>query len=163
MNSGKPMAVLDTDVVSYMIKGLAIGAEYLALLRGYKLSMAFVTAAELQFGAERGGWGTRRRLRMDMFLQDLLVLPYADGMEHLYAKVMAERQRAGRRLEKADGWIATTAIYYDLPLAVHDGDFLGTPGLRIITVSPEVRVAQMKWPVAHGRPLNLNASCRCGV
>ena len=84
-------------------------------------------------------------------------------MDRLYAKVMSDRERAGKRMEKADGWIATTAIYYDLPLATHDGDFLGTRGLRIITASAEVRAAHLQLPIVNRRPLNLSASCRCGL
>jgi len=84
-------------------------------------------------------------------------------MDHVYAKVMVERERAGKRLESSDGWIATTAIYYDLPLAAHDGDFVGTAGLRLITASAEVRAARLRLPAVRGRPLNLDASCRCGV
>ena len=77
---------------------------------------------------------------------------------------LLERERMGKRLEKADGWIATTAIYYDVPLITHDRDFVGTRGLRIITLSEEVRAAQLRLPrVASSRPLSLDASCRCGV
>jgi predicted nucleic acid-binding protein len=163
MNSERPVALLDTDVASYMFKSVPMGWEYTTLLRGYQLGVSFITVAELWFGAGKNGWGARLRRKLEFFLQDGLILPHKPGMEHVYAKVMLDRERAGRRLETADGWIATTAIYYDVPLAVHDSDFLDTPGLRIITASAEVRAAQLRLPVISGRPLNLNASCRCGV
>jgi predicted nucleic acid-binding protein len=163
MNNSKPVALLDTDVASYMFKSAPIAWEYAALLRGYRLAISFITAAELWFGAEKDRWGMRRRLRLQRFLQEGSILPFDEGMEHVYAKLMAARERAGRRMEEADGWIAATAIHYDLPLAVHDSDFLGTSGLRIITASPEVRAAQLTMPVSHSRPLDLNASCRCGL
>lgn len=80
------------------------------------------------------------------------------------SRVMLERERMGRRLEKADGWIATTAIYYDVPLITHDRDFVGTPGLRIITASEDMRAAQLRLPPVLGRyPLSLDNSCRCSM
>jgi len=37
-------------------------------------------------------------------------------------------------LETADAWIAATALLYDAPLITHDaGDYLGVPGLKLIT------------------------------
>jgi hypothetical protein len=84
-------------------------------------------------------------------------------MERLYAQVMVDRERMGKRLEKADGWIATTAIYHDVPLVTHDGDFVGTRGLRIITASAEARAAQLRLPVVRRRPLNLDSRCQCGL
>jgi tRNA(fMet)-specific endonuclease VapC len=163
MSNTRPIALLDTDVASYMFKGLPIAWEYLALLRGYDLAISLITAAELWFGAEKQGWGARRRLQLGRFLQESPILPLQEGMEHVYAKVMAHRERVGKRMEKADGWIATTAIYHGLPLAVHDSDFLGTPGLRIITASAEMRAAQAHLPIVSGRPLDLNARCRCSL
>ena len=163
MNSVKPVAVLDTDVASYVMKGVPIAWEYLTLLHGYQPGIAFITAAELRFGAERRDWGTRRRLRLDLFLQECLILPHEEGMARVYANVMANRERVGRRLEKADGWIATTAIYHKVPLVTHDSDFVGTPGLRIITASTEARAAQLRLPVVGQRPLNLDMRCQCGL
>ena len=84
-------------------------------------------------------------------------------MERLYARVMIDRERAGKRLEMTDGWIATTAIYYEVPLVTHDSDFVGTPGLRIITASKEARDAQLRLPVVGRRPLNLDMHCQCGL
>ena len=163
MSGTKRIALLDTDVASYILKGVPIAWEYLALLRGYRPSVAFITAAELLFGAERRGWGTRWRLRLDLFLAECSILPFEEGMERLYAQVMVDRERIGKRLEKADGWIATTAIHHDVPLITHDSDFVGTRGLRIITASKEARAAQLRLPVVSRRPLNLRASCQCGL
>jgi predicted nucleic acid-binding protein len=45
-------------------------------------------------------------------------------------------QAAGRRIECADAWIAATALLYDAPLVTHNrDDYLGVPGLRIISRS----------------------------
>ncbi|MEJ1966651.1 MAG: PIN domain-containing protein [Gammaproteobacteria bacterium] len=99
--------------------------------------------------------------RLFLFLAGCPIIPFHEGMGRLYAQVMLDRERMGKRLEKADGWIATTAIYYGLPLVTHDRDFVGTRGLRLITASEEARAAQLRLPPAGGRPLNLDMRCQC--
>ena len=47
---------------------------------------------------------------------------------------MVAARRAGRCLETADAWVAATATLYDTPLITHNAnDYLGVPGLRLIT------------------------------
>jgi predicted nucleic acid-binding protein len=49
-------------------------------------------------------------------------------------EVMVTARRTGRRLETADAWIAATAALYDAALISHNGnDYLGVPGLKLIT------------------------------
>lgn len=51
-----------------------------------------------------------------------------------WAEVMVAARRAGRRLETADAWIAATAALDSAPLITHNGnDYLGVPGLKVIT------------------------------
>lgn len=163
MSDSRPIAVVDTDVVSYLLKGVPIAWEYLTLLRDYRASVSFITVAELQFGAERRGWKLRRRDQLDRALAEYQVLPFKEGMERVYAQLMTERQRIGRPMEKSDAWIAATALYHKAPLVTHDGNFAATPGLRVITASKEARAAQLQVPVVGQRPLNLGMRCQCSM
>ena len=44
---------------------------------------------------------------------------------------------ANWRPKRTDGWIAATAVLYDAPLITHNAnDYLGVPGLRVITETP---------------------------
>ena len=63
MSSGRRIAIIDTNIASYLLRGAAVGWEYLRLLHGYQVRVAFVTAAELRFGAERRDLGPRRVAR----------------------------------------------------------------------------------------------------
>jgi predicted nucleic acid-binding protein len=163
MSNPKPIAVVDTDVASYLLKGLPIGFEYCRLLQGYQTSMAFITAGELLFGAARRTLGRRRLLHLDLFLTECPIIPFKVGMERVYAQLMTDRQRIGKPMEKADAWIATVAIYHNVPLVTHDANFAATPGLQIITASKEARAAQVRLPAAGRRPLNLDMRCQCSV
>jgi predicted nucleic acid-binding protein len=157
MSDAEPLALIDTDVVSNMIKSTAVGLEYLRLSHGYRLAIAFVTAGELRFGE-------RRLLYLEKFLLECPILQFEQGMDHVYARVRFERERMGKRLEMSDAWIAATAIHHGVPLLTHDRDFVGTPGLKIIAASEEVRATQLRLPPpVSGRPLSMDASCRCGM
>jgi predicted nucleic acid-binding protein len=48
------------------------------------------------------------------------------------ANLRVEREKAGRRLNTADAWIAATAIRLSCPLASDDGNFVDIPRLRLI-------------------------------
>jgi predicted nucleic acid-binding protein len=47
---------------------------------------------------------------------------------------MVAAQAVGRRIECADAWIAATASIYGVPLVAHNqSDYLGVPGLTLIS------------------------------
>jgi predicted nucleic acid-binding protein len=166
MAGGKGVALLDTDVASFMLKKLPLGAEYTDLVRGYDLRLSFATATELHFWANRNKLGPRRRLHLDLFLTWCPVVPYGVGMEQLFAKVMYERERIGKPMgyADADAWTATTALFHGLPLATHDTDFLDTRGLRVITASAKVRANHLLLDAAQARPpMLLDMRCRCSL
>jgi predicted nucleic acid-binding protein len=164
MKGSKGIAILDTDVASFMLKGLPLGVEYRALTRGYDLRLSFATAAELRILANRNRLGARRRLYLDLFLVECAVLPVCAGMERLFAQVVDERKSIGRPLEFADALTATTALFHGIPLVTHDADFVGTRGLRIITASAEVRANQMLLDAVRAQPpMLLDMRCRCSL
>jgi len=164
MTGGKGIAILDTDVASFMLKGLPLGIEYAELVCDYDLRLSFATAAELRFWANRNRLGPRRRLHLDLFLSECPVVPFSTGMEQLFARVMHERESIGKRMEHSDAWTATTALFHGVPLVTHDTDFHHTRGLRLITASAKVRANQMLLDAAQARrPMLLDMRCRCSL
>ena len=155
--------IADTNIVSYAMKQFSIAQDYRQLLIGYEVHISFVTAAELHYWAKKDRWGVPRYLQLKRFLDQCPVVPFSRGMEEVFAEVMAERQRIGRRIERADAWIATTALYYDVPLVTNDEDFVHTRNLRIITTSATVRTARAELPVVMRPELSLNMRCECSL
>lgn len=133
MNQGRIIA--DTNVVSYLMKGTEIGKRYRPHLAGKIVGIVFVTVAEMYYGAERNGWGEKRRQQLEEHLKNFVVLPYNNEIAQVYARVVVERERQGRPLDWPDAWIAATAIWHRTPLVTHDGDFAGIAGLQLITES----------------------------
>lgn len=130
MDGGRVIA--DTNVVSYLMKGAQLGQRFKPHLAGKIVGIAFVTVAEMHYGAERANWGEKRRRELEEHLKNFVVLPYSNDIAKVYARVVVERERAGRPISWPDAWIAATAIWHDIPLVTHDGDFAGVSGLKLI-------------------------------
>jgi tRNA(fMet)-specific endonuclease VapC len=129
VNEGRIIA--DTNVVSYLMKGTELGQRYKRHLAGKIVGIVFVTVAEMHYGAEKNGWGEKRRLQLEEHLKNFVVLPYNNEIAKVYARIVVERERIGRRIDWPDAWIAATALWHRIPLVSHDGDFADIIGLVI--------------------------------
>jgi predicted nucleic acid-binding protein len=100
--------------------------------------ISFQTVAEMRLGALNRSWGSVRRELLEAFLRSLLIVEYTDELASLWAGVMYESKRAGRRLEAGDGWIAATALLLNVPLLTHDRDFanLSVPSVAVVCHAP---------------------------
>jgi tRNA(fMet)-specific endonuclease VapC len=127
--------LLDTNIVSYLRKGHALGARYLPHLRGHTLAVSFRTVAELYEWSVYAGWGTGRFARLEMTLRNYLVIPSTPDLCRRWAEVRFERR--SRPIGVADAWIAATALLAGCGLVTHDAsDFHGITGLTLITEAP---------------------------
>ncbi len=55
MNNGT--VILDTNIVSYLMKGGSLAEAYAPHVQGRLLAIAFITVGEMYFGAEYKNWG----------------------------------------------------------------------------------------------------------
>jgi predicted nucleic acid-binding protein len=164
MRSSKGIAILDTNVASFVLKGLPLAAEYRTLVRGFDLHLSFVTAAELRVWANRNRLGARRQLYLDVFLAELTIMPYCAGMDRTFAELVRKRESIGKPIAFPDAWIAATALFHGVPLVTHDANFAHTQGLRIITASDEVRANQRLLDTARVQlPMLPGMHCHCSV
>ena len=129
--------VVDTDVASFLFKNDTRASAYLRHLRNRQWLMSFMTEAELEQWSLLANWRPKRNEWLRVFLGRFVIVPSSRDLVLKWAGVMVAARRAGRRLESADGWIAATAVLYDAPLITHNAsDYLGVPGLRVITETP---------------------------
>ena len=127
-------ALLDTNIVSCIMKGDELGRIYGRRLKGKTTWIAFVTAGEMYFGAEKRKWGLKKRRRLQLILDGFALIPYDQEIALRYGSVRAEREAQGKPIGFADAWIAACALCYDIPLATHNRrDFEHIPGLDLIT------------------------------
>ena len=132
MADGSSLIVVDTSVVSLLIRRDSRAVYYQDRLAGRRAVISFQTLEELWFGAYKGGWGDRRKNRLRRDLDQYEVVWPSPEIVHISAHLRSEREGAGRRLNTADAWVAATAILLDCPLAAHDRDFAGVPDLEIV-------------------------------
>jgi tRNA(fMet)-specific endonuclease VapC len=114
------MAVVDTDVVSFIFRNDTRAALYGPHLAGRVLTISFMTLAELDQWALERNWGVTRRQRLAEHLADYMVHPYDRDLCRWWATVRVACRRLGRPIEVADAWIAATALLYDIPRGVRE-------------------------------------------
>ena len=66
------------------------------------------------------------------YIEQYEVIWPSPDLAYISAQLRTERETAGRRLNTADAWIASTAITLGCPLIADDGDFSGIPNLQLI-------------------------------
>lgn len=127
--------LLDTNIVSFVMKRHTLAARYQPHLTGHTLAVSFMTMAELLEGAAMAGWGARRTAGLTATLGGLLVLHSDLAVCQRWADVRL--QRRAQPIGTADAWIAATALTHGIELVTHNpSDFKGIAGLGIITEAP---------------------------
>ncbi len=138
MNDAK--IILDTNIVSYLMKGGPIAKAYEPHVQGRLLAIAFITVGEMYFGAENKNWGEEKRKKLEMTLRNYVVIPYDHEIARFYGRLMAERKRNGVPIAPNDAWIAACAARHAVPLVTHNAkDFEGITALEVITETTEGR------------------------
>ena len=126
------MIVLDTNVVSYIFNRDGRAEYYVERIRGHRAIISFQTLEEIWYGAFAGGWGERRRGELARHLDQYEIFWTSPELIEVCARLRGERRAAGREMNSADAWIAATAVLLKCPLASHDRDFSGIPGLEVV-------------------------------
>jgi tRNA(fMet)-specific endonuclease VapC len=133
---GLTPVVIDTDVVSYILKSDTRARRYRAEIDGRPGIISFMTEAELERWALQANWSAARTSSMRAFVKQLAVVPSSEILCRIWARVTVASRLAGRRIETADAWIASTALLHSAPLVTNNpGDYAGVPGLSIISHS----------------------------
>ena len=127
-----PLVVLDTSVVSLLMRGDSKAKFYQNSITGKRAVISFQTLEEAWFGAIKAGWGEARRNRLAHHLGQFEVVWPTPEMVRICAHLRTEREQAGRRLGVADAWVAAAAIMLRCPLVSHDGDFENIPNLQLV-------------------------------
>lgn len=128
--------VLDTCIVSYLMRGRQEAEAYLPHVQGKLLAISFITVGEMFFGAENRNWGIAKRKHLETTLRNFVVIPYDHEIARRYGLLMTERKRKGMPIAPNDAWIAACTVRHAIPLITHNAkDFLGISGLQLITES----------------------------
>ena len=132
------LAVIDTDVFSFIFRDRPEAALYNPYLDGVIPAVSFVTVAELYQGAYRNNWSPQNISRLEERLRGFLFLPGDDPVAREWARIQTATR--GRNYPANDAWVAACALAYACPLLSHNRkDFHDIPGLELICHAPELR------------------------
>jgi tRNA(fMet)-specific endonuclease VapC len=127
--------LLDTNIVSYIIKGHTLATRYQPHLVGHTLAVCAMTVAELRQWSLFHGWGPAKIATLDSILAIYLILNADRAVAEQWAAVRYARR--AQPISVDDAWIAATALAYQIELVTHNArDFQNIPGLTIITEGP---------------------------
>jgi predicted nucleic acid-binding protein len=131
------LAVVDTDIVSFLFKAHSLAHAYQAILAGRALLVSLVTVAEIEYGMEVEAWRAGRRDLMRRFLSRFTTLLPDSDTAHIWARSKSGSEKKGRPMTFADAWIAAAALQVGVPLATHNvGDYAAVDNLVILTAVP---------------------------
>jgi tRNA(fMet)-specific endonuclease VapC len=126
--------VLDTNVVSFQLKQDTRALLYQPLLVGRVAVVSFMTIAELALWAELYRWGERKRAHYERLLASY-VEHYPDRRTcETWSSIIAHGRATGANVDRADAWIAATAMVLGCPVVTHNPrDFSRIRGLSVIS------------------------------
>ncbi len=128
--------LVDTDVLSYLVRGDSRAEFYRAYLAGKEVGISFQTVAELRRWGRTHRWGQNRWQRLQQVIAHLTVYLVDDALIDAWAYVTTVRDRQGHPIATGDAWIAATAWLQGLPLVTHNRrHFIGIKGLEVVSAS----------------------------
>jgi tRNA(fMet)-specific endonuclease VapC len=126
----KPLYLLDTNIVSYVLKGVPSGIRTRVDSKpSESLAISAITAAELRYWIARRPGQSQIRFHIEDFLLRVPTLPWDAAAAH--GELKARLFAAGRPLAELDMQIAAHALALNSVLVTHDAAFKQVPGLRI--------------------------------
>lgn len=134
------MIIIDTNVLSELMnsKGSLSVCNWVAAQPQSELFITSITQAEILYGIALLPSGKRKselkRAAELMFVEDFAerILPFNERAAYAFAKIAAERRRAGNPISQADAQIASICYIHNATLATRNvKDFEGC-GILII-------------------------------
>ena len=126
--------LLDTNIVSYFIKGAHPGlhGRMRLAMQAEDIAISAITRAELRYGQQLMAANDKRRVRIDLLMQDLPVMPWNTAAADIYGEIAALLRRQGTPIGELDTQIAAHALAEDLILVTHNTrHFEKVPGLKL--------------------------------
>ena len=123
--------MLDTNIVSDIIRNPAGPAAQRARAVADSVCVSVIVAAELRYGCARKASPQLRR-RVEAFLAEVPVLPFDVPADSAYGGIRAELEAAGRPIGSNDLLIAAHACAMAATVVTANvGEFRRVPGLNV--------------------------------
>ena len=128
--------VLDTNIVSYIMRGDTRATPYHDYLVGKQAGISFQTVAELRRWAIEREWSPARQRALAQQIEQFTIFFVDDAVITAWAEITARLRQQGNPITDADAWIAATAWVLKAPLVTHNRrHFERISGLQIISLT----------------------------
>jgi tRNA(fMet)-specific endonuclease VapC len=126
--------VVDTDVASFIFKENKQAEIYKPHLIHVPKFISFMTFAELRRWKLQRDWGSRKSAKFEEFLSDFGVIHSDRELCEIWAEIRWAAHKYGSPIDTADAWVASVALYFDIPLVTHNRrHFENVKDLKIIS------------------------------
>jgi len=126
------MYALDTNSVSYFLKGRGRVAQHLLAQPPANVGLPSVVLYELEYGAARSQAPADLKARLDALLRFLRVLPFGEAEARAAARIRARLEGEGKPIGPLDVLVAATALEQQAVLVTHNTrEFRRVTGLRV--------------------------------
>jgi tRNA(fMet)-specific endonuclease VapC len=123
--------MLDTDTVSYSLRGYGGVNAQIVMHHPAELCMSAVTLAELRYGASHANARRLHRL-IDGFVRDVAVMPFDESCAGRFGQIAADLAARGTPIGDIDAMIAAHALALDVTLVTNNVKHFGRiAGLHI--------------------------------
>jgi tRNA(fMet)-specific endonuclease VapC len=123
---------LDTNSVSYFLKGRGRVAERLFAEPPSRVGLPSVVLYELVYGAARSEAPADLKDRLEALLHTLRILPFGEAEARAAAGIRADLEAVGKPIGPVDVLIAATALVHSAVLVTHNvREFRRVKGLRL--------------------------------
>jgi len=126
----KPLYLLDTNTVSYIVSGRSPAARRKLDVNLADSAISAITEGELRFGLAKRPEAVRLRKAIDSMLDVVLVLPWDSEAAQAYGIMRARMAAAGKALSALDTLIAAHAASVNAALVTNDRAFRHATGLQ---------------------------------
>ena len=127
--------VLDTNVVSEVMKRTPAVVRRLAEIDRVEVAIPQPVIAEICFGIERlppSKWRSELHARFDLICAEVRRAEWTDSVSAAYGRIKAMLEKRGQRIEDFDAAIAAHALGHDATLVTANVDHMKRiPGLRV--------------------------------
>jgi len=123
--------MLDTNTVSYLIKGHPAVSRRVVNVPMASLCISSITEGELLFGLAKRPDAKQLHTVVREFLLRIDVLPWDSAIAECYGAVRAELERQGKLLGPLDQLVATHALSTGAILVTNDQAFCQVAGLNV--------------------------------
>ncbi len=128
--------LVDTNVVSILFnRRHSLRNVCVDTVAGSQLLISFMTRSELLLWPIANNWGETRSTALQHHMGLYLTVYPDEGTCAIWAEIIDQCQRIGRRIQTADAWIASTARQWDCPLVTTDfRDYAAVDDLNVVPI-----------------------------